>query len=65
MGELIAFLGGLSFGEFIIIWLLTILSVFFTLIILYYFVRIKKETHLLKIKVNRMVDLFQNKKDNI
>ena len=58
MSELSAFLTGLSFGEFIVIWILSILSVFFPVLILYNLIRIRNDIKFLKINVNRILDLL-------
>ena len=60
MSELFAFLSGLSFGEFIVIWILTILSLFFPLLILYNLIRLHKDTNLLKINITRILDLLED-----
>ena len=58
MSELFSFLSGLSFGEFIVIWILTILSLFFPMLILYNLIRMHKDTKLLKININRILALL-------
>ncbi len=60
MNELFAFLSGLSFGKFIVIWILTILSLFIPMLILYNLIRIHKNTKLLKITINRILDLLDD-----
>jgi hypothetical protein len=60
MSEMLSFLGSLSFGEFIIIWVSTILLVLFYLFLLYSFVQIKKDSNLLKINIISMVDLLKD-----
>jgi hypothetical protein len=60
MSEMLSFLGSLSFGEFIIIWVSTLLLVLFYLFLLYIFVQIKKDSNLLKINIIRMVDLLKD-----
>ena len=51
-------MGSLTFGEFIIIWVSSILLVLFYLFLLYIIVQIKKDSNLLKINVISMVDLL-------
>jgi hypothetical protein len=58
MSELFSFLSGLSFGEFIVIWILTILSLFFPMLILYNLIRMHKDAKLLKININRILALL-------
>jgi len=58
MNELITYLEGLSLGEFIVIWISTIILLFFHLILLYFFIRIKKDTNILKIKIKRTLELL-------
>ena len=58
MNELFTYLEGLSFGEFIVIWISTIILLFFHLFLLYFFIRIKKDTNILKIKIKRTLDLL-------
>ena len=58
MREMLYFLGSLTFGEFIIIWVSSILLVLFYLFLLYIIVQIKKDSNLLKINVISMVDLL-------
>ena len=58
MSELFSFLSGLSFGEFIVIWILTILSLFFPMLILYNLIRMHKDVKLLKININRILALL-------
>jgi hypothetical protein len=65
MSELFAFLSGLSFGEFILIWILTILSLFFPLLILYNLTRLHKGTNLLKININRILDFLEDEEKRI
>jgi hypothetical protein len=65
MSELFAFLSGLSFGEFIVIWILTILSLFFPMLILYNLIRLDKDTRLLKININRILNLLEDEEKMI
>ena len=65
MSELFAFLSGLSFGEFILIWILTILALFFPMLIFYNLIRMHKDAKLLKITINRILALLPDEEKNI
>ena len=58
MSELSAYLASLSFGEFIVIWVLTILTVFFPVLLLYILIRMRKDIKLLVINIDRILDLL-------
>lgn len=60
MIELLIFLRELSFGEFIIIWIATILLVFFSSLFIYHLIQIKKDTNLLKINIREIINLLED-----
>jgi len=60
MIELLIFLRELSFGEFIIIWIATILLVFFSSLFIYHLIQIKKDTSLLKINIREIINLLED-----
>jgi hypothetical protein len=61
MSALSAFLSGLSFGEFIVIWILTFLSLFFPMLILFNLIQMHKDAKILKININKILDLLPDK----
>jgi hypothetical protein len=65
MSELFTFLSDLSFGEFIVIWILAILALFFPVLFLYHLIRMHKDTKLLKININGILDLLPDKENII
>ena len=59
-GEIVNFLGSLSLGEFMLIWVSALLLVFFCLFLLFNIIQIKKGTNLLKVNVKKILYLLKN-----
>ena len=59
-GEIVNFLGSLSLGEFMLIWVSALLLVFFCLFLLFNIIQIKKSTNLLKVNIKEILYLLEN-----
>ena len=59
-GEIVNFLGSLSLGEFMLIWVSALLLVFFCLLLLFNIIQIKKSTNLLKVNIKEILYLLEN-----
>jgi len=58
--EIVNFLGYLSLGEFMLIWVSALLLVFFCLLLLFNIIQIKRNTNLLKVNIKKLSYLLEN-----
>lgn len=58
MNEIFVYLSRLSFGEFMVIWTFTILTILFYLFLLYYLMQIENDANILRINFKKISDLL-------